>query len=90
MEEILEVTVLGGLNGADLEDGILFGILNHGWEAVGNRAEMYGRFNLNNISPEDAYLNFRCSKEDIPRLANAFGMVKMASLMAMPGDFFLN
>lgn len=71
MEELLDVAILGGLNNEDLGDVVIHHILNHGAVGVGLRQQIYGRFNLNRITEEDCWVNFRCQKEDIPRLALA-------------------
>lgn len=73
MEEILNVGALGGLNDQDLEDAVINHILNHGADGV-RREAIYGRFNLDDITDEDCWLNFRCLKQDIPRLALALNL----------------
>ncbi|XP_023015958.2 uncharacterized protein [Leptinotarsa decemlineata] len=74
MNNILEAVIIGGGYDDDIEDAILFEILNEGENAVGNRAERYGRFDLNELVPAEVKNNFRFDKDNIIRLARALGL----------------
>lgn len=54
---------------SDLEDVLLLEVFNRHNNV--NRAEMYGAFNLNNLSETECKLYFRFEQDDIPRLAQA-------------------
>lgn len=71
MENILEVIIIGGGNDDDIEDAILFEILNAGENAIGNRALRYGRFDLDELLPAEVKLHFRFHRDDIIRLVRA-------------------
>jgi hypothetical protein len=64
MEQVLEAIILGGGDHQDVENAILHIILNRG---IGQHPNL--RFNLNEISNEEAKGNFRFEKQDIPILA---------------------
>ncbi|XP_072380479.1 uncharacterized protein [Diabrotica undecimpunctata] len=57
----------------DFEDALLLHIL-HDEEQLGNRAILYGRFSLNNMSDIECKNLFRFAKNDIPRLARALDL----------------
>lgn len=68
MEDLIDVLVLGEHNDEDVEDAMLFQILNAGGEAVRDR---HALLNLEEMEPDDIKSNFRFSSEDIPRLCHA-------------------
>lgn len=75
MEDIINAVVLGEDDDSDdddVDDVLVLDILKN--DILGNRAEIYGRFSLDEISNVEAKSNFRFEKDDIPRLSNALGI----------------
>lgn len=75
MDEILNAVVLGESDlddDDDMDEAILLHLFNN--EPIGNRAELYGRFTLNNMSNTEAKNLFRFEKAHIPILAVALGV----------------
>lgn len=72
MEELIDIALFDDSDDdGDLEDAVVLHILN---ENLGNRANFYGRFNLEEISNIEAKTYFRFEKEHIPRLCHALGI----------------
>ena len=71
MEDFLEAAALGAFSDDedDFDDDVVLQILDG--VNVGNRAELYGRFNLDEVANAEAKTLFRFEKEDISRLAAA-------------------
>ncbi|KAJ8914166.1 hypothetical protein NQ315_016245 [Exocentrus adspersus] len=71
MEDILDIDLLGSDSDDDLDDLLLYHVLN---DNLGHRADLYGRFSLNAISEIEAKQSFRFEKRHIPRLAEALNI----------------
>ena len=90
MEDILDAAVLGeeDFDDEDLDDALLLHIF-HGHN-LGNRAELYGRFDFEAITDIEAKSYFRFEKNDIPRLAIALNIPNSIATddnISLPGNY---
>ncbi|XP_031338915.1 uncharacterized protein LOC116167616 [Photinus pyralis] len=69
MDELLEVLALGNFNANDMEDAILYQLINH--EENNNNGVV---FNLEEWSDDEAKVHFRFTKNDIRRLVQILGL----------------
>lgn len=77
MEPVLDLAVLiDNENDDDLDEAFILHILNDE-ENLGNRALLYGRFNLENLSNVECKNLFRFSKQDLPILCRGLGIPDM-------------
>lgn len=74
MEEILDLALHDESDDDDMEDALLLHLFN---ENLGNRAELYGRFNFDHMSNTEARSLFRFDRMDIPRLTTALGIPEL-------------
>lgn len=92
MEEILEAAVLGDsdVEDEDIED-VLINDLFHD-NLVGNRADIYGRFNFEEVSDMESKTYFRFEKIHIPFLAVELGIpniITTAENITLPGRYLV-
>lgn len=72
MDEILLMGAFDSDNSDIDDDFVIHNLQNN--ENLGNRAELYGRFDLDNMLNIECRNCFRFEKEDINRLATALGL----------------
>lgn len=89
MEPVLDLAVLiDNEYDDDIDEALILHILNDE-ENLGNRALLYGRFNLENLSNTECKNLFRFSKQDLPILCRGLGipdMITTADRVTLQGN----